>query len=62
MSKKKHIDINELSSLRNQLNVKSLGDKNYKHPDYSKNFYQDGGLIPGSNVAQRKLKAFDIDS
>lgn len=26
----------------------SLGDKPYKYPEYSTNFYHAGGLIPGS--------------
>jgi hypothetical protein len=26
----------------------SLGDKNYKNPDYTPDFFKDGGLIAGS--------------
>jgi len=26
----------------------SLGDKVYKHPDYTPGFFQEGGLIAGS--------------
>lgn len=41
---------------RNQLPLASLGDKCYKHPDYSKGFFQGPGLIPGSNFFVYKKK------
>ena len=34
----------------------------YKHPDYSSDFFKGGGLIPGSNIAERKLKALDVSA
>lgn len=37
-----------LDGQRNGLGVTSLGDKSYKYPEYVSNFYQSGGLIPGS--------------
>lgn len=46
MTRKKRLDGYE--SLRNNIGVASLGDKPYKYPEYSNNFYRDGGLIPGS--------------
>lgn len=33
---------------RNGLPLQSLGDKNYKHPDYEPGFFKEGGLITGS--------------
>lgn len=50
--------VNGLSNMRNKLEIRSLGDKIYKHPDYSTGFFKEGGLIPGSNffVYKRKSK------
>jgi hypothetical protein len=31
----------------------SLGDKNYKNPEYTPEFFKDGGLIPGSTISNR---------
>jgi len=33
---------------RNGLSMVSLGDKNYKSPEYQTGFFRDGGLITGS--------------
>ena len=33
---------------RNGLPLTSLGDKNYKHPEYQTGYFKDGGLIVGS--------------
>ena len=33
---------------RNGLPLTSLGDKNYKHPEYQPGFFKDGGLVAGS--------------
>lgn len=40
--------IRSLSQLRNGLPVKIPGEKSYKNPEYSNNFFQEGGLVPGS--------------
>ena len=48
--------IKSLYDQRNGLPMTSLGDKNYKHPDYTPGFFKDGGLIPGS-TNQLKLKS-----
>jgi len=40
--------IRNLSRMRNGFQVIAPGDKSYKNPEYSSNFYQEGGLIPGS--------------
>ena len=45
--------INSLSKARNGINVANPGDKAFKHPEHSANFYSIGGLIPGSSI---KLK------
>ena len=37
-----------IEAQRNYLGVNSLGDKSYKYPEYSSNFYHSGGLIVGS--------------
>jgi hypothetical protein len=34
----------------------SLGDKNYKHPDYVPGFFKEGGLIAGS-TNQLRMKS-----
>ena len=34
----------------------SLGDKNYKHPDYVQGFFKEGGLIAGS-TNQLRMKS-----
>lgn len=54
MGKKQRVD--HFSRKRNLLPVRSLGDKIYKHPDYSSDFFKGGGLIPGSNIAYKKRK------
>lgn len=48
--------IANINSQRNQLPVLSMGDKPYRHPDYSKNFFKDGGLIPSANMDAKKKK------
>ena len=51
MAKKKRI--RELDVMRNGLNVISLGDKQYRHPDYSTDFFKEGLLIPGQNITMK---------
>ena len=46
MTQKKRIK--NLYDQRNGLPLTSLGDKVYKHPDYTPGFFKEGGLIPGS--------------
>lgn len=50
----KKIKNRELLGQRNQISVTTLGDKPYKYPQYSKDFYQTGGLIPGSTIKPRQ--------
>ena len=45
-----------LSRKRNLLPVRSLGDKIYKTPEYSSDFFKGPGLIPGSNFFVYKKK------
>ena len=45
-----------LEPQRNNLAVKAMGDKPYKYPEYASNFYNDGGLIPGSTHKPRVNK------
>jgi hypothetical protein len=52
MKRKKKLNGPEM--LRNRIGVASLGDKSYKYPEYSPNFYESGGLIPGSTHQLRK--------
>lgn len=47
------IRVEGLEAQRNGLEVRSLGDKHYKIPEQSTGFYKEGGLIPGSTVANR---------
>lgn len=42
---------------RNQVGTAALGDKPYKYPQYSVNFYHKGGLIPGSTFRPLLEKA-----
>lgn len=37
------------------LPVASLGDKNYKNPEFATDFFKEGGLITGSSNVQRKV-------
>eukprot|EP01017_Pseudomicrothorax_dubius_P006017 TRINITY_DN11652_c0_g1_i2.p1 TRINITY_DN11652_c0_g1~~TRINITY_DN11652_c0_g1_i2.p1 ORF type:complete len:297 (-),score=67.37 TRINITY_DN11652_c0_g1_i2:4-834(-) len=47
----------ELETKRNGLSVNSLGDKPYKQPEYSHNFFKDGGLVAGSTHKQRSFSS-----
>lgn len=40
--------VTNLYDQRNGLPMASLGDKIYKHPDYTPGFFKEGGLIAGS--------------
>ena len=46
--------LTDLGDKRNYLPISSLGDKIYKHPDYSTDFFKEGGLIPGSNIRKKE--------
>ena len=48
--------IKSLVEQRNRMPMASLGDKNYKHPDYTPNFFKEGGLIAGS-TNQLRMKS-----
>lgn len=40
--------IKSMYDQRNGMPMASLGDKNYKHPDYTPGFFNEGGLVAGS--------------
>ena len=40
--------VNTMYEARNGLAMTSLGDKNYKTPEYMTGYFRDGGLIAGS--------------
>jgi len=40
--------ITTMFEARNGLKMASLGDKNYKSPEYQAGFFREGGLVPGS--------------
>jgi hypothetical protein len=40
--------INNMYKQRNGCNMVSLGDKIYKSPEYSTNYFKEGGLVAGS--------------
>ena len=42
-----------LSARRNMLPVVTLGDKNFRFPDYAPGFFKAGELIPGQNIKWR---------
>lgn len=42
------IRVNTVEQMRGGLTLASGGDKNYKNVAYSRDFFQPGGLIPGS--------------
>jgi len=46
--------IDSLEELRNQIEMRSGGDKIYKHPEYAPGFFQPGGLVVGSTNQMRK--------
>ena len=41
--------LKSLYDQRNGLPIKALGDKIYKHPDYTPGFFKEGGLVAGSS-------------
>jgi len=58
MGQKKRIEY--LEEQRNLLDVRSLGDKIYKNPEYASGFFKDGGLVPGSTHDVRKKKKTEV--
>ena len=46
-----------LDEQRNFLPYTALGDKYYKNPEYSDNFFREGGLVAGSSMKKRPPKA-----
>lgn len=40
--------VGNLNQKRNELRVGSLGDKSYRYPDYSPDFFKEEGLVSGS--------------
>jgi len=54
MGKKRIIET--VDEQRNNMQYQSMGDKAYKNPEYSSNFYKDGGLVAGSTIQKRKGK------
>ena len=46
-----------LDEQRNFLPYRTLGDKTYKNPEYSDNFFKEGGLVAGSSIRKRPPKA-----
>ena len=44
---------NSLYQRRNNMRVVTLGDKNYRFPDYQPGFFKKGELIPGQNIKWR---------
>lgn len=61
MTRKHKIREKNLGPRRNFVSVSSLGDKPYKIPDHSPNFFKEGGLIVGSSIVQR-TKASPVTS
>ncbi|KRX08641.1 hypothetical protein PPERSA_03512 [Pseudocohnilembus persalinus] len=45
-----------LDDKRNLISCASLGDKPYKYPENSSDFFKSGGLIPGSSIKARQIK------
>jgi len=41
---------------RNQIGCRSLGDKNYRHPDYEQHFFKAGEMVVGSSFARGSHK------
>jgi len=56
MGKKRIFD--SIEDQRNMLDLRSMGDKPYKSPEYSSNYYRDGGIIAGSSHKLRQTKAY----
>lgn len=46
----------DLAGQRNHLDIRSLGDKAYKHPEHDPGFHQAGGLIVGSTFIRGHFK------
>jgi len=54
MGRKRVID--SLDDFRNQIEMRSMGDKIYKNPEYAPGFFEPGGLITGSTNQLRKKR------
>jgi hypothetical protein len=54
INKKKRI--NDRNSLRNGLDYIVPGEKAYRNPECSTDFYKTGGLIPGSTMREIEIK------
>lgn len=39
--------VRSLDRMRGGYPIRSLGDKEYRFPDYKRDFFKEGGLIPG---------------
>lgn len=50
------VQINDLRTQRNGFSCKSLGDKAYKHPEYSDKFFHTGNIIVGSGFHRGHFK------
>ena len=46
--------VTDIQQKRNGIAVMALGDKSYKHPERSSDFYKSGGLVSGSSIRMRK--------
>lgn len=44
----RRVRVPDMTAQRNGLRCRSMGDKNYRHPEYDRNFHQIGGLVVGS--------------
>lgn len=44
--------LDHLEDIRNRIPVRSLGDKQYRHPEYCSEFFKAGGLIIGATFAR----------
>ena len=48
------VRIEGTEQMRNGIDVASSGDKSYKIPEHSAEFYKAGGLTPGSSMRLKK--------
>jgi hypothetical protein len=54
------LKIDDIDDKRNELGLKSLGDKAYKFPEYCDRFFKEGGLIAGSSIRARQVKTLVV--
>lgn len=54
MGRKRRVDPNDLTAIRNGFGVAKLGDKLYASPEYAPGFFKEGAAVPGASFGMFK--------